>query len=128
MLVTSIFSFSHKVFTLSKMKFIDFATFEMSFQTSFNLNQSKILLFCKQLNENKSYEFSIPYTTSISFFICISIAELFYIPTFFNSFLVPLKVYSLSLSHTTNFRLFQTETLQTTISKLIKMAESSSNG
>ena len=36
--------------------------------------------------------------------------------------------FNLTLSQTTNFRLFQTESLQTTISNLMKMEESSSTG
>ena len=48
-------------------------------------------------------------------------------PLVFNLALFPL-CQVLTLSQMTNFRLFQTESLQTTISTLIKMAESFPNG
>ena len=50
MLVTSIFSFSHSVFYLSQTNFRLFIYIILLSANAFSLDQSKILLFGKQLN------------------------------------------------------------------------------
>ena len=50
MLVTSIFLFSHNVFNPIKTKIIIIAPFILSSAYAFNMDQSRILLFCKGLN------------------------------------------------------------------------------
>ena len=50
MLVTSIFSFSHNVFYLSKNRFNFSISFILSSANPSNLDLSKILLFGKELN------------------------------------------------------------------------------
>ena len=50
MLVTSIFSFSHNVSTLSQIEIIILAILTFLSANAFNLDKSKILLFSKELN------------------------------------------------------------------------------
>ena len=56
MLVTSIFYFSHNVFCPSQTNFKFSITFILSFVNAFNLDQSKILLFGKELRMVGEYQ------------------------------------------------------------------------
>ena len=55
MLVTSIFSLPHNVCVLSKRNFNFSVTFILSPANAFELDQSKILLFCKELKSTFLY-------------------------------------------------------------------------
>ena len=61
MLVTSIFFFSHNVFNSTKDKKKNYSIFILSSANAFNLDQSKILLFGKELIDNKT----------VNYFICL---------------------------------------------------------